>query len=337
MNYKENPDISVIMSVYEPNELFLREAIESILFQKFLNFEFIIIIDDSNPKTKKIIENYTDERIIILINDENLGLTKSLNRGISIAKGKYIARMDADDISYPKRFLKQYKYMEENKSVSVVGALAENIGTKGRTNLLWTEDNELLRIRMLFYNAGIIHPTAFIRKDFLHNNMIQYNENLKKCQDYGLWVDVLKNSGEIKVIPEVLLGYRRHANQITSKNSNEIEYFTNIVRMSQWNRFGVEFDKYESNLLKSLSSKNVSYSTYSYKLLFNKVKKINMNLNLFNKKKFNAELYRLWLNTALKKVKYTKNPRMLFTVNTFKNLHPYNVKYLIQFYILKGN
>src|SRR5699024_2496236 len=206
-----------------------------------------------------------------------------------------------------------------------------------RTNLLWTEDNELLRIRMLFYNAGIIHPTAFIRKDFLHNNMIQYNENLKKCQDYGLWVDVLKNSGEIKVIPEVLLGYRRHENQITRKNSNEIEYFTNMVRLSQWNRFGVEFDKYESNLLKSLSSKNVSYSTHSYKLLFNKVKKINMNLNLFNKKKFNAELYRLWLNTALKKVKYTKNPRMLFTVNTFKNLHPYNVKYLIQFYILKGN
>ena len=120
--------VSVIMSNYNTPESYLREAIESVLNQTYADFELIIIDDCSTDNSLEIIREYKDERIVVLENKENMGITKSLNRGLSVARGEFVARMDADDICFPKRFEKQVQFLKENPGYIVCGAGAELIG-----------------------------------------------------------------------------------------------------------------------------------------------------------------------------------------------------------------
>jgi len=114
------PAVSVVMPVYN-GEKYLRESIDSILNQTYTDYEFIIVNDGSNDKTEEIILSYNDNRIRYIKNEKNLQIVKSLNRGIELAKGRYIARMDADDISLPRRFEKQITFMENNLEIGVCG------------------------------------------------------------------------------------------------------------------------------------------------------------------------------------------------------------------------
>ena len=123
------PRISIVMSVYN-GEKYLREAVNSILNQTFKDFEFIIINDGSTDGTREILESYNDPRII-LIHKGNMGLTQSLNKGIALAKGKYIARQDADDISLPERLEKQIEFLERNEKVALLGTAIEIIDEIG--------------------------------------------------------------------------------------------------------------------------------------------------------------------------------------------------------------
>ena len=111
-------------------EKYIAESIESILSQTFTDFEFIIINDASTDSTKEIIESFQDSRIILINNEQNLGVAKSLNIGIATAKGKYIARMDADDISLPERFQTQFNFMEKNPDIDICGSWARMFGDK---------------------------------------------------------------------------------------------------------------------------------------------------------------------------------------------------------------
>ena len=120
--------ITVLMSVYNTKEDYLREAIESILNQTLREFEFIIINDASNEQTINILDQYNDDRIIRIDNEVNHGLTASLNKGLSVAKGEYIARMDADDISYPNRLELQYQYMQKHPNVAILGGWTKSNG-----------------------------------------------------------------------------------------------------------------------------------------------------------------------------------------------------------------
>lgn len=120
-NSKKKPAISVLMPVYN-SEKYLNEAIESILNQTFVDFEFIIINDASNDNSENIIESYQDSRIKYFKNEKNLGVAKTLNKGLKLAQGKYIARMDSDDISLPERLYKQFKFMEVYNDIDVCGS-----------------------------------------------------------------------------------------------------------------------------------------------------------------------------------------------------------------------
>lgn len=221
-------EISVIMSVYNTEEEFLRESINSILGQTFKDFEFIIISDGSNEKTLEILDSYKDERIVRIKNEENIGLTKSLNKGLRVARGKYIARMDADDVSYKDRLEKQYHYMEKHKEITILGART----TDG--NRIQKYDGKIAtesrKVRMLFGNSGIAHPTAFIRSSFLKQNNILYDEQIKKTQDYRLWIECLKRGAKMTVYPQVLLLYRIHKNQISKDTNGEQEKYKQMIR-----------------------------------------------------------------------------------------------------------
>lgn len=220
--------ISVLMSVYNTKEEYLREAVESILEQSFREFEFIIINDGSDQATTHILESYTDDRIRLIHNHSNIGLTKSLNIALQAANGKYIARMDADDVSYKQRLQKQYGYMEKYQDIDILGSWCQIGDIVGKSE--GTIPNQWRRVRMLFGNHGIVHSTAFIRRDFLEKNHLRYDEKMKKAQDYKLWSDCLKKGAEIRVFPEALISYRVHDGQISSTQGGEQLYFVRRIR-----------------------------------------------------------------------------------------------------------
>jgi glycosyltransferase involved in cell wall biosynthesis len=222
-NMNKSPSISVIMSVYN-GERYLKEAIESILNQTFTDFEFIIVNDKSTDNSAKIISGFNDPRIVVIENSENIGLTKSLNKALKVARGEYIARMDCDDISLPKRFEIQKKFMDENMNIVLLGGktiIINNEGTEtGKKDVI---QNPLeLKFRLLISNQ-ISHSTVMFRTAIVIE-LGGYNEEYRYVQDYELWSRLNKLGYLISNIDEALLKYRFHAESITqnlnSKNNS---------------------------------------------------------------------------------------------------------------------
>ena len=210
------PEISVIMSVYN-GETYLREAIESVINQTFESWELIIINDCSTDSTGEILDEFAakDERIKVHPNEVNLRLPTSLNKAISLCSGKYIARMDADDICLPDRLQKQYKFMEENQDVAlsscrfmtVKNGIYMSGGAGGRC------DNEALRTMLLVANP-ILHPGVIAKAEVMKK--FNYDTTLTCTEDLELWTRMAMENQKIEILPECLLIYRLHDKQITS-------------------------------------------------------------------------------------------------------------------------
>ena len=213
--------ISVVMSTYNTETEMLRQAVESILSQTFREFEFLIIDDGSTNDSVDYLNSLRDDRIRLIRNPVNLGITKSLNVGLKEAKGKYIARMDADDISLPTRFEKQYAYMEAHPDVILCGARVaffhEDPSHPYGTSQVVSPDMEEYRVSMLFFNPGPYHPTALFRHRTLLEHHVTYDENLVYAQDYGMW-ETISRLGQIYVLQDVLLNYRLHEKQISKEH-----------------------------------------------------------------------------------------------------------------------
>lgn len=209
---KTIPKITVLMPVYNC-ELYIQEAVDSILNQTFSNFEFLIIDDASTDKTVEIIQEYNDSRIQLIIKPQNTGLSNSLNYGLSIARGEYIARMDGDDISLPERFAKQVAFLEDNPDVVVCGTIFSIIGSN--TVITVPENNDAIKLAML-KKCCIGHPTVMMRKNILDKYSITYDVLKEPAEDYDLWSRLLFK-GKFHNLQEVLLKYRVHDAQVSSK------------------------------------------------------------------------------------------------------------------------
>ena len=161
------PKVSVVMSVYN-GERYLREAVESILNQTFIDFEFVIIDDGSTDDTLGILERYTDPRIRLVKNGRNIGLTESLNRGIRLARGKYVARQDADDISLPERLSSQLLFLDKHRGIGLVGTSFDIIDSSGRLceQVILPTDNETLQ-ELLWVRNCFCHGSVMMRKEYL--------------------------------------------------------------------------------------------------------------------------------------------------------------------------
>lgn len=301
------PLVSVIMSLYNTPSEWLIQALDSIVNQTYKNFEFIIFTDCPTDESEKIVSEYADrdERLKIFKNETNAGLTANLYRAVSISKGKYIARMDSDDISCLNRFAKQVEYLEEHEDVAVVGSMINSFShrnnTIGMNNL--SDSKEVTRIRMLFANAGVAHPSAMIRKSFLVDHNINYNLNYKKSQDYGLWVDIVDCGGKIDMLPEILLDYRVHDNQISKKHSNEQNDCAKAIIKSQLCKLLPDLteDNFKTHLALTAFNMEIpkkAYTTYIKKLLL-----ANKGLGVYSQKDFKKEIYALWQKDILKACK----------------------------------
>ena len=205
--------ISVIMSVYN-GEKYLRQAVQSILTQTYADFEFIIINDGSTDGSRELLEGFKDDRIR-LFNDENKGQTKSLNEAIRHSTGKYIARMDADDIALPQRFEKQIYVMESDSDVAMCGSFADVVDGGGRYIRTYRVpvSNSSIRRNILMHNP-FIHSSVMIRKDVL-DAVGYYDESFNRAQDYELWTRIVFKYTTVN-IPEILIKYRIHDDQMTS-------------------------------------------------------------------------------------------------------------------------
>lgn len=221
--------VSVLMCVYNTQPEYLAESMESILCQSFKDFEFIIMNDGStNQKSLDVMYSYKDSRIKIYDNPSNIGLTKSLNRGLQHCNGKYIARMDADDISEPDRLKEQLLYAEHT-GASVSGALCEAFpGHQQR--YFFTENRAKQMVRMAFGNAGIVHSTAFLRHDTMACHNIKYNESYKRAQDYGLWCEYLSKGFPLYCCPKKLVRWRISDSQISSRYRKEQRMYARKIR-----------------------------------------------------------------------------------------------------------
>ena len=202
-------ELSVIMPVYNCGA-YLREAIDSILHQTFPAFEFIIINDGSTDESERIILSYNDPRIVYIKNETNRGLVYTLNYGVSLAKGKLIARMDGDDISLPERFAKQIAYMNMQPNVSILAGFIEMINEKGQPLGYWKEDRDNTTYEQIREfmpgNNCIAHPSVMARANVLKTYL--YRAEQSQAEDYDLWLRLLSAGEVIHKLSETLVLYR---------------------------------------------------------------------------------------------------------------------------------
>lgn len=207
------PKISVIMPVYN-SEKYLREAMDSILNQTFTDFEFIILDDGSTDSSPDIVAGYNDPRIRFYQNERNMGVAATLNRGLELATGEYIARMDGDDISLPRRFEIQVAYMDAHPNVAVCGTNAIVFfehGGEEKTTLpqRYSEIRE-----NMFISSPFVHPSVIMRRSVLERGRFRYESAFDGREDYRLWTRIFCQY-ELANIKEALIRYRKHSNQVT--------------------------------------------------------------------------------------------------------------------------
>lgn len=214
------PAITVLMSAYNA-EKYINESIESILNQTFNDFEFIIINDGSTDNTEKIIKSYNDNRIKY-ISQENIGISKSLNKGLKIATGKYIAKLDSDDVSYPERLEEQFKFMENNPTYVVCGSYADVIDESGNYiyvyNNIPSDDKEIKKT--MNYKNCFIHSSTFYRREIALSIGGYYEPIRQYFEDYMFFYQILKK-GKGYNIKKPLIKYRIVPNSITSRYKNK--------------------------------------------------------------------------------------------------------------------
>lgn len=213
--------VSVIMGCFNESQKELCESIESILNQSHRNFEFILVNDNpQNDRLKKILESYKldDFRVKIINNETNIGLAKSLNKALMLSNGKYIARMDADDISYPNRLEKQLEYLESNPDCDVVSTnrddIDENSNLIRKASAIIVKDEAIPKI--LKYGSIITHPSVMIKSEIIKE--LNGYRAFKSSQDYDLWLRMVSLHCHFHIMPEVLIKYRIRKNSITKSN-----------------------------------------------------------------------------------------------------------------------
>lgn len=194
---------------------FLSEAIDSILSQSFNDYELIVLNDCSPDNTEAILNGYNDPRIVRYLGTKNQGLANVLNIGIEMARGKYIARMDSDDLSSPGRLQVQMDYLESHPDVDLVSVGMRLFGAK---DSVWIRerDPDKVRITALFHSP-VLHASSMWRKARFEENGLRFRQEMVPAEDYDLWARALVKGLTLVNLPNVLYQYRIHSNQATGQ------------------------------------------------------------------------------------------------------------------------
>ena len=231
------PKVTVLMAVYN-GQRYLRIAIDSILKQTFTDFEFFIIDDGSKDASVEIIKSYSDPRIRLVINEKNIGLASSLNKGIDSSAGRYIARMDCDDISLPQRLEKQVAFLEHHTDIGICGSGIEVIGKKPGALAGFFNDDAMIRSSLIF-DSGFAHPAVMMSRHLLNEADLRYDASFTHAQDYDLWARAAAYT-KFANLPEILLHYRIHAESAGRKSGGKQRVMADRVRLQQLAHLGIQ-------------------------------------------------------------------------------------------------
>lgn len=223
------PEVTVLMSVFNDSKT-VRAAIDSIRVQTFRDWELLIVDDGSTDETPHLLHEAQqgDARICVIRNEVNLGLATALNRGIHLAKGNLIARMDADDVSMPDRLDRQVTFMRENRDVDVLGGAAELVNDQGEViGILRRPESHDVLLGERYSRTPFVHPSIMARREFF-SALGGYDERLRKSQDYDLW---LRGAEKFRFhnLSDVVIRYRYRRPSIRA-----IVYGTAVLIRAAW-------------------------------------------------------------------------------------------------------
>ena len=220
------PETSVILPVYNA-VAYVGEALTSLLNQTFTDFEILVLNDGSTDQSEQVIRSFNDTRIRYISSDQNKGLIYQLNLGVKEARGKYIARLDADDVALDNRLQVQFNYLERHPEIGLLGGNAEVLGSNEL--LCHSEKHDGILLEMLHRNA-FIHSTVMFRKSIFEQINGGFDTNYKHAEDYRMW-QLFTGITKLANLPEVLIKYRVHEQQVSAKHATGLLDSADQVRL----------------------------------------------------------------------------------------------------------
>lgn len=290
------PRLSVLMPVYNA-ELYLEESISSILNQTFTDFELLIGDDGSADRSPAIISSFKDDRITVIRNGKNRGISNTLNRLIAASVGEYIARQDSDDISLPKRLEKQVEFLDENPEIGLCGTQLSVFGSKKKSYRVPLQDEDI-KASMLVFNP-ICQPTVMYRKSCLTK---QYNPAFVVAEDYALCYELSKST-KLANLPTILLKYRWNENSISRTKENLMDETVKSIKATIFKEtLDFQINEKETMLL---TLAEASYLTGFADLAFFenfllKIRAKNKETAYYNEKVLQRRIFRLWSSACFK-------------------------------------
>lgn len=306
--------VSVLMCSYNTPIDYFKKSVDSVLCQTFTDFELVIVNDGSTGKFKDIIYDYAkiDSRIVIVENECNLGIQRSLNRGLEVCKGEYVIRMDSDDICYPNRFEKQIEFMDNNPNLIVSGAWVDVIsGDENEICDTWKPcmcSRDEYRIRLLFGNTPLIaHPTAIFRRDYLEKYQLKYStdERFRYAEDYKMWVEC-SNLGEVGILEIPVIKYRINPNGISSTKKGAMRNCSRNIQAEELKKLNIELTdetfKYHERLIYEIKPYDLRYKKWIKLLVKN-----NRKYMVYNQDLLEGMLYERWNRITKEKIRHEES------------------------------
>ncbi|AOS82843.1 hypothetical protein BIU88_00950 [Chlorobaculum limnaeum] len=302
------PAVTVLMPVHN-GERYLKEAIESILAQNFVDFEFLVIDDGSTDRSHQIAGSYGDPRIVLVANAENRGTVHVLNQGIALASGRYIARMDADDISLPDRLERQVRFMDEHPEVGVSGTGMRLIKNGKLRNIrTHAASDPELKIQLLF-SPCFFHPTVIIRAELAKAQ--PYPGNLVYTQDYNYWTKLAPLTSFAN-LREVLLHFREHEGQISARKADMQVSNSRTLRADYLKRLISVASDEQLAIHHAIAENRTDINLPDAESWLRHLMEINRQTGVFSNEEFEREMSRRWWHCCKNNRKHGKKVAELY-------------------------
>lgn len=327
------PRITVLMPVYN-GEKYLHEAIGSILSQTFTDFEFLIIDDGSTDSSLEIVNSYEDTRIRLVQNQTNLGLIVTLNNGLELARGEFIARMDADDISCPRRLEKQLLFMSSRSDVAVCGTAIKLFG-KMNSSIHYPKNDQEIRAKMLF-ECPIAHPSVMLRRKVFIQEGLRYSELFTHAEDYDLWSRI-PNKYRLANLNSIFLKHRVHDKQVSREYSMDQLKMSDAIRKRLLEDLGICVSKENLDLHSKIARRKFD-STPKFinqaERWLKYLKEVQLNETIFDRPTFEKVIEKYWWEVCFNSSdlgfdalrKFASSNLFTFLSSTFK----YNLIFIVK-------
>ncbi|CAD5296588.1 MAG: glycosyltransferase family 2 protein [Imperialibacter sp.] len=311
------PKVSVVIPAFNA-EAYIRATIQSVLNQTFDDFEIVVVDDCSTDNTANVISSFDDKRIRLHTNEKNKGIAYTRNRLISLARAKYLAILDADDLAYPSRLQVQYDFLSENPDFAFAGSDIELIDTAGKTigynQYTYPPENYP---SLLFFHNIIAQSSVMINRDYIESLPQIYSLDFPPAEDYHLWVR-LALMGKTYNLPQVLVKYRIHSQSVSIAKASLMEQMVEKIILWQAQRLGLAPTRDELNIQKALAHSDYSrlgeISHLDIDRWLGKVFAANVEKQIYSQQSFGEVIKDKWIDLVHSRI-LEHSPRVFFELS----------------------